>query len=57
MDIYFLLDVIFNFFIYTKENQTFLKVAKDYIKLNFWIDLILATPYWFFGLENYFFFI
>lgn len=55
MDIYFFLDIISNFFIQTKKDATRKEIIKDYLMFNFWLDLILAVPFWIFGTPDYYF--
>jgi len=49
MDIYFILDVIFNFFIYDKINFEHKTIIRKYMKFLFWVELMLAIPFWLFG--------
>jgi len=55
MDIYFFIDIIFNFFIQMKKDATRKEIINDYLMFNFWLDLILAIPIWIFGAPDYFF--
>ena len=56
MDIYFILDVILNFFIYDRHNQSFKEIFKNFIKIRFWFELFLAIPFWEFNLPKYLFY-
>jgi len=56
MDIFFIIDIILNFFIKKKEYKKN-KIIININNLNFWTDLIIALPLWLINDIKYLFYI